>query len=614
MESRREFILNQIGEEIKEILYGYIKAESFTHSEKEKEAEAFFLNYFAEKTYWKEHPEYFGTCPIRDDPFGRAAAFAMVKGEGPETMVFVHHNDVVTVEDFKLLKPLAFSPDDLERELHKLRDSFSEEAAEDLDAGTYLYGRGVCDMKGGGAIQMALLSRYGELVRGQETVAGRPEAGAGGVAAGEAGGGAVDGTGFGTAGGVGGRAAGAAGADGDTGAMAGWVFRGNLIVLAVPDEENLSAGMRTAILLLAELKDKYGLDYKIMVNSEPHQRKDPDKGVFSLGSVGKLMPFLYVRGSLAHVGKVFEGFNPLNLMSGIVRKTELNMDLSDVVGCEAAPPPTWLFYRDRKIKYDVSMPLSVTGCFSILTLKQTPGTLLNKVRSICQEAFDEIIAEMNANYSRFLKATGQEERRLPWETKVVDFAELYGEAYAVHGEEFRSAYEKKMAELAELLNSDEMTLLGCNFELVDFVYNYIDDLSPRVVFGLIPPYYPNVSNLFLDRLPDTIRSIGEILGDFTKEQFGQEYVKEYFYTGISDLSYTSISDSQEITKALKDSMPFFGNLYDIPVAEIEKISMPCINIGPWGKDFHKLTERVLKEDLYERTPQIIEYAIEKILG
>ena len=52
------------------------------------------------------------------------------------------------------------------------------------------------------------------------------------------------------------------------------------------------------------------------------------------------MPFVYVRGSLAHVGKVFEGFNPLNLMSEIVRRTELNLDLSDVVGTEAAPPPT----------------------------------------------------------------------------------------------------------------------------------------------------------------------------------------------------------------------------------------------------------------------------------
>lgn len=61
-------------------------------------------------------------------------------------------------------------------------------------------------------------------------------------------------------------------------------------------------------------------------------------------------------------------------------------------------------------------------------------------------------------------------------------------------------------------------------------------------------------------------------------------------------------------------MPFYGTLYDIAISDIETISMPCINIGPWGKDFHKLTERVLKQDLYERTPAIIHHAIGLVLA
>ena len=83
-------------------------------------------------------------------------------------------------------------------------------------------------------------------------------------------------------------------------------FKGNVIVIAVPDEENLSAGMRSAVKHLADLKKQYDLNYKIMINSEPHQRKDPARGVFSEGSVGKIMPFIYVRGYLSHIGKVFE--------------------------------------------------------------------------------------------------------------------------------------------------------------------------------------------------------------------------------------------------------------------------------------------------------------------
>jgi arginine utilization protein RocB len=190
----------------------------------------------------------------------------------------------VGVEDFKLLKDYAFSPVELRNELMKIKHLLSKDAQKDLEDGTFLFGRGVCDMKGGGSIQMALIKRYSQIKN----------------------------------------------------------FKGNIILLAVPDEENLSAGMRAAVKLLDELKEKYNLNYRLMINSEPHQRKNYQQGIFSVGSVGKIMPFIYVRGVLAHAGKVFEGFNPINIMSSIVRKTELNMDLSDVVGDEASPPPTWL--------------------------------------------------------------------------------------------------------------------------------------------------------------------------------------------------------------------------------------------------------------------------------
>ena len=135
-----------------------------------------------------------------------------------------------------------------------------------------------------------------------------------------------------------------------------------------------------------------------------------------------------------------------------------------------------------------------------------------------------------------------------------------------------------------------------------------------MVYGLIPPYYPNVSNRFITGLAPQIRSLDVDLDRFTRERFGQHYVSEEFYTGISDLSYTSISNSDEISAALSKSMPFYGTLYDIAISDIETISMPCINIGPWGKDFHKLTERVLKRDLCERTPAIIQHAIGLVLA
>ena len=191
---------------------------------------------------------------------------------------------------------------------------------------------------------------------------------------------------------------------------------------------------------------------------------------------------------------------------------------------------------------------------------------------------------------------------------------LYEEAKAAGGETFEREYQAKLETLRQKLENNEMTMLDCNFDLLDFVYGYITDLSPRVVYGLIPPYYPNVSNRFITGLALQIRSLDVDLDCFTHEQFGQHYVSEEFYTGISDLSYTSLSNSEESSSALSKSMPFYGTLYDISISDIEAISMPCINIGPWGKDFHKLTERALKQDLYERTPAIIRHAIGLVLS
>lgn len=544
-------ILANIEKDIKEILYSYVKAESYTNTKNEKQAETFFLDYFSKISYFKNTPGSYGAYKIENDSFERSVSYAFLKGTGDDTVVFVHHNDIVTIEDFKLFKKYAFSPDELKKQLVQIKDSLNKEVKKDIEEDRFLFGRGVCDMKGGGSIQIALLKRYSQLKD----------------------------------------------------------FKGNIVLIAVPDEENLSAGMRTAVKLLSELQDKYNLKYKLMINSEPHQRKGQDIGMFSLGSVGKLMPFIYIRGYLAHAGKVFEGFNPIHIMSKIVSNTELNMDFSDIVGSEAAPPPTWLYLKDSKEQYDVSMPLSVKGCFSILTLKQTPQSVLETVKKICEISFDQVIDNMNSSFRKYTKAIGLPPTYLPWETKVVNYQELYKEAEDAYREVFIKEYENKLVELGAKLKNNEITMIECNFELIEFIYGYIDDIMPRVVYGLIPPYYPNVANMYLDSVDANINSLSDNLNKFTEDKFGQKYNSEYFYTGISDLSYTSLQNSEEIFKALKESMPLFGRFYDVPVELIEKISMPCINIGPWGKDFHKMTERVLKEDLYERTPMIINEAL-----
>lgn len=549
-------ILEGIDKDIEDIFYSLVKIKSDTATFHEKSIEPFFMTFFNSIDYFKKNPNHYGAYPIENDSLNRSILWAMVKGKGDSTVVFINHYDVVDIEDFKTLKDYAYSPLELEQQLFKIKDDLPLEAKEDLESGNYIFGRGTADMKSGAAIQMALLRRYSR-VQG---------------------------------------------------------FKGNILFLSVPDEENMSAGMRNAIILMSELKETYGLKYIIAINSEPHQRIKKDTGVLSEGSVGKIMPFIYIRGSLSHVGKVFEGFNPIGLLSKIISKTELNLGLSDFIEGEASPPPTWLHIRDSKNHYDVSMPLSTSAYVSILTLNRDPASILEDIRLICIQAFSELIHDMNDKYKIFRERTNKPFKPLPWDVKVVTYKELYDEAFKNHEDDFKIYYENLLNEIENKILAGEKSIIDSNFELVEGIFNYIDDLSPRVVIGFAPPYYPNVSNINIKNLDKNIRDLSNKLIYYAMGEFSQKYEKENFFTGISDLSYTYIENSREIIENLEGNMPFYGSIYSIPLDKIEDISMPCMNIGPWGKDFHKLTERVLKEDLFNQTPKILNYAVSLLLN
>lgn len=60
-------------------------------------------------------------------------------------------------------------------------------------------------------------------------------------------------------------------------------------------------------------------------------------------------------------------------------------------------------------------------------------------------------------------------------------------------------------------------------------------------------------------------------------------------------------------------MLIWRNIYYIPL-EIKEIFMPVLNVGPWGKDLHKYTERVNRDDLFYRTPKLIDLVVSKLLG
>ncbi len=541
---------------IEQIFYPYVSINSASGTSAENLAAAYVHQFFAALPYFAAHPQQFGAQPVAEDPHGRSVAWGLVRGQGPRTVVLLHHLDVVEIEDFGPLKELAFQPQALEQALRQNADGLPPQARDDLLSGEYLFGRGTADMKGGGAIELAIMQAASQEAE----------------------------------------------------------LAGNLLLLAVPDEENLSAGARAAAALMAELKARYGLEYVLMINAEPHQRKQPGVGVLSGGSIGKIMPFVYVRGILAHAGKSPEGFNPLGVLGDVVRRTEMSLEFTEVQAAvgEMTPPPTWLMLRDSKAVYDVSMPLSAFGCLSVLTLTNRPQAILHQLQEVCRLAAAEASAQANRAADAFHQATNRPRRSQAWQAQVRTFEQFLSRQPANEG--FEALYQEANGQMLAALQRGEQSTAAATWAFLDRLTQAAGEHQPLVIVGFLPPFYPSVSYLDRPEYTTFIQRLWHTLDAFSQAHWGEPYELEAYFTGISDLSYSSLNGAQQVEQAIARNMPLYGGYYSVPFQQISEISMPCLNIGPWGKDFHKLTERVHQADLFERTPQLILLAIREALS
>lgn len=551
-------ILNTYDEDlkkqIKKTMLKLVSIKTHTGTITETSANDFYKKWFNERTYFKNNPENWGLYPLKNDHLNRSIPWGLIKSSSDKTIVLIHHYDTVDTLDFGKYEPYAYDPIRLTEKLKEGNIPLPQDAKIDLESENWLFGRGCADMKGGAAIELSLIDKYSKMKD----------------------------------------------------------LKGNLLLIAVPDEENLSAGMRSAAYLLAELKEKFNLRYSLMINTEPHDRENEDIGLIHNGSIGKIMPLVYIKGKLSHASKVYEGFNPTLLLSEIVKRTELNPEFIDTVGESVSPPPTWLYMKDRKKVYDVSLPLSAGGYMSVLPLKSSPEEILDLLVHISTEAFNEVIEHMNSQYKIYMNQLKKEYAPLPWKPNVKTFKEIYEEAKKDFENEFIHAYNQTSNKIKVKIDHGTLSLVEGAFLLIEKTLEYINDTSPVVIIGLAPPYYPCVSNNMLN---DNMTSyLKEKLINFTQMEWGQKYTIENYFMGISDLSYAMFQPNDETIEYIESNMLLWGDIYYIPLEIIQDISMPVLNIGPWGKDLHKYTERVYLEDLYYKTPKLIEEALNIVMN
>jgi len=528
--------------------------QSDTGTRQEKDVETYLHDWLGQQEYFKNHPEYFGLYRLEKDPLERSVVWGLVKGQGDQTVILMHHHDVVDAFDYGNLAKWAYDPPKLQAALARME--LAPEARLDLESDQWIFGRGTGDMKAGAAIQSVLLAEYSKK------------------------------------------------AD----------FKGNIVLLSVPDEENLSEGMRGSLPLLDDLKTACNLNYKIIINSEPHSKEDDNTGTFHVGSAGKLLATVYVRGKKSHIGHIYQGFSPVLLLSEIVLQTELNTDYCDVVRGEVSPPPSWSYMRDNKEVYDASIPASAGGYLSLISLNRTPRDLIQQLKATCEYAVDLVLEKIRQSHSSYAVKSGRQEPDSAWQVHVKTFSELFQQALNDSGQDFTEAYADGLESIIsdirqQRLNSPEATL-----KIVEMTLGHVSDLSPMVVIALSPPYYPSIHNDEFNILPKGVDDLPGYLIEIAQKRWQQAYQKKNYIMGLTDLSYAALQNGRDIVPVIGPNMPLWQKTYDIPFAEMEALSVPVINIGPWGKDLHKFTERVLKADLCERTPQLLESAIDFLLG
>lgn len=533
---------------------------SISDTEDEKLAAEYLAGCLARQAYLRRYPERMGEYRLKEDSLGRTVPYALVKGSGAskKTVVLTGHYDVVGIEEYASYRSLAFRTEELGAAYRQAE--LDEESLEDARSGEWLFGRGTADMKGGLAVGLAVLEEYGEMVL--------------------AGGG-----------------------------------KGNLLFLAVPDEESYSAGMRGAVCLLNELRNREDLEYECLLDLEPGSREGNVQNVW-IGSVGKCMPVVMVQGKKAHVGECFEGLNAIGVLGSFFNSTELSDSFADTCGSEVCVPPTWLYFKDMKQEYDVSVPLRACGYLSLLSFSSSPDAVMEKLKEHGREAFDNYIERMRFQKKNLDRKAGREfdgsSLVRPEECEVMEYRELLAYCRQKNSSGFDTFYQKLYGKIKEETEAGRFNYPQAAIEMMRSVLDFSGLTHPLVLIGFAPPFYPCYHS---DRLPGR-EGDGSRYFDMAAraaEEAGLTLRKMNYFTGISDLSYCGAGITEDLS-AYAGNTPLWGSLYRIDFDAVRELNLPALLLGPWGKGIHQRTERVNIKSMTEELPFIIFKILEQVFA
>lgn len=515
---------------IMRILLELCKVPSVSESEGERRMPEKLREILSRTDYFSKHPQNIRIHKIPGDPMDRSFVFALREADPgcARTIVLLSHFDVVDVDEFGAFRDYAFDP---EGYTDFLRNSGSVELPEEAKA----------DLESGdylfgrGTMDMKFgIAAQIELLHHVDE-AGEP-------------------------------------------------FPVNLLFASVPDEEANSAGMLAAVEELLSLKKERQLEYLCCIVTEPYMSKYPGDTARYIyaGAEGKLMPAFYCVGKETHVGEPFEGLNPNLLTAYIIEQFEQNPDLADSIGGVYGPVPVCLKQADLKEAYSVQIPTAAYTYFNYMTLKLLPDELLEKMKEVAVKAFEKALSLTKARAARMEALTDIKLLLPELQPKIYTYEELYRLCLEKHG----SAFEAHMKEFTA--NAAAGDLRELSVKAVREAHRFCPDRNPMIVLFFAPPFYPHTDLPGEDSL--VMQVCREIAG-ISEKVYGEGLDVDPHFSGITDMCYLQLAKGLNI-EALEKNMPLWGKGYSVPLAAIEELNMPFINVGPMGKDAHKFTERL----------------------
>ncbi|WP_019240463.1 MULTISPECIES: M20/M25/M40 family metallo-hydrolase [Bacillus] len=373
----------------------------------------------------------------------------------------------------------------------------------------------------------------------------------------------------------------------------------NLLLVTVPDEEVNSAGMREVIPKLLDISKEHQLTYTLFLNSEPMFSQVPqdENFYFYTGSIGKIMPAALCFGKETHVGEPLSGINAGWMSSVLSQEIEWNMNLCESVNGVMSPPPTLLLQRDLKKDYSTKIPHRSVSLYNVLLMQRNASDVMNQMKEIAELAALKIEKFIKERYQSF-HVTSSESTKV----RVLLYEELRHYACRKTSEEHISNLEKSIIYDSTINDNREQTI-----EIVDQISMICSELGPMIVLFYSPPYYPAISS----NNHSIIQELSKTIIEYTKDQFSYDLQPVEYFNGISDLSYASLQAEISEMHKYNTNLPGGPSLYTIPFEEMSEFDAPVLNVGPYGKDAHKKTERLHIPFAFEKLPRILEHLLYK---